>query len=271
MINQAATTGAKADPAARSLEFRHLHRLIDPGDEGVQIWQIQVIAGDQAVGSLRATRGLYWKAGNLRERMADEQSFLALVAQQLLDEQGRFSPDFEEFVDMTGSVLVVDELDLAAPWDDPWIVAGLAANIIDRLTDNQFAVIFPRVAPGAALLAEAAPLPAAEPFSDDLLIIDTALAAPEEAAHRVRERLRSRARYGGADPWNEDWDGKEEEAEEILTARTRTVLRLALEELAGQAWSEAAALGDKPLHRGAGGVFGALPPVTLRQDGNWRR
>ncbi|MER5696150.1 hypothetical protein ACWDBO_29690 [Streptomyces mirabilis] len=271
MINQAATTGAKADPATLSLEFRHIHRLIDPGDEGVQIWQIQVIAGDKAVGSLRATRGLYWKADNLRERMADEQSFLALVAQQLLDEQGRFSPEFEEFVDMAGSVLVVDELDLAAPWDDPWIAAGLAASIIDRLTDNQFAVVFPRVAPGAALLAEAATLLAAEPFSDDLLIIDTALAAPEEAAHRVQERLRSRARYGGADPWSEDWDGEEEEEEEVLTARTRTVLRLALEELAGQAWSEATALGDKPLHRGAGGVFGALPPVSLRQDGNWRR
>jgi hypothetical protein len=172
---------------------------------------------------------------------------------------------------MASSVLVVDELDLAAPWDDPWIVAGLAASIIDRLTDNQFAVVFPRVAPGAALLAEAATLLAAEPFSDDLLIIDTALAAPEEAAHRVQERLRSRARYGGADPWNEDWAGEEEEGEEVLTARTQTVLRLALEELSGQAWSEAAALGDKPLHRGAGGVFGALPPVTLRQDGNWRR
>ncbi|WP_328756193.1 hypothetical protein [Streptomyces sp. NBC_00271] len=41
---------------------------------------IQVLAGFKEVGSLRATRGLYWKADNLRERMADEQSFLALVA-----------------------------------------------------------------------------------------------------------------------------------------------------------------------------------------------
>ena len=201
MADDATMPDTKADPGALVLEFRHTHRLIDPSEEGVQTWRIDIAAGDQAVGSLRATRGLYWKADNLRERMADEQSFLALVAEQLLDADGKFRPEFEAFVDMASSVLVVDELDFEAPWNDPWIVAGVAASIIDRLTDNQFAVVFPHAAPhgtGAALLAEAATLLSAEPFSEDLLILDTALAAPEEATHRARERLRYRARYGGA-------------------------------------------------------------------------
>ncbi|GHE51143.1 hypothetical protein [Streptomyces capitiformicae] len=267
----------KADPGVLVLEFRHAHRLIDPSEEGVQTWRVEIVAGGKTVGSLRATRGLYWKADNLRERMADEQAFLSLVAEQLLDHDGKFLPDFEEFVDMASSVLVVDELDIASPWNDPWIVAGLASSVIDRLTDNQFAVVFPHAASpctGAALLAEAATLLSAKPFSDELLIIDTALAAPEEAAHRVQERLRTRARYGGADPFSDDWDEDEEGGEEdggILTARTRIVLLLALQDLSDQAWEEAAALGDEPLPRGAGGLFGALPPVTLRQDATWRR
>ncbi|MFC8660742.1 hypothetical protein [Streptomyces sp. NPDC057199] len=186
MTDQAATAIAgRADPGALVLEFRHVHRPTDLGAEGVQTWQIPVTAGGEAVGSLRATRGLYWQAGNLRERMADE---------------GQFRAEFEEFVDITGSVLVVDELDLATPWDDPWIVAGLAASVIDGLTDGQFAVVFPRAAPGAALLGEAATLLSAEPFSDDLLVIDTALAAHEEAARRARERLRDSARLGGRGP-----------------------------------------------------------------------
>ncbi|MFI8186721.1 hypothetical protein ACIF70_40500 [Actinacidiphila glaucinigra] len=44
-----------------------------------------------------------------------------------------------------------------------------------------------------------------------------------------------------------------------------------MEQLSQEAWQEVAALGDEPLPRGAGGLFGALPPVTLRQDGYWRR
>ncbi|GGK62174.1 hypothetical protein [Streptomyces flaveus] len=237
MTDHATMPGTKADPGVLVLEFRHTHRLIDPSEEGVQTWRVDITADDKTIGSLRATRGLYWKADNLCERMADEQSFLALVAEQLLGPEGKFSPEFEDFVDMASSVLVVDELDIAAPWNDPWIIAGLAASVIDRLTDNQFAVVFPHAAShgtGAALLAEAATLLSAEPFSEDLLIVDTALASPEEAAHRVRERLRDRARYGGSDPWNEDfedWDEEGEEGEEVLTARTRAVLRLALQDL----------------------------------------
>ncbi len=57
----------------------------------------------------------------------------------------------------------------------------------------------------------------------------------------------------------------------MLTPRTAAVLRLAGEELSALAWQEVTALGDEPLPRGAGGVFGRLPPITLRRDGQWRR
>jgi hypothetical protein len=80
------------------------------------------------------------------------------------------------------------------------------SSFIDRLADNPFAVVLPRVSGDTeeALLTEAGVL-----LSDELLIIDTSLAAPEESAHRVREHLRSRARYGGADPCSDDWDEEE--------------------------------------------------------------
>jgi hypothetical protein len=104
--------------------------------------------------------------------MADEQSFPAGGAEQLLDFAGEFRPGFEEFVDLPGSVLVVDDLHMATPRDDPWVVADLTSSVIDRLTDNQFAVVLPRVSGDteAVLLTEAGVLLSAEPFSDELLM-----------------------------------------------------------------------------------------------------
>jgi hypothetical protein len=93
-------------------------------------------------------------------------------------------------------------------------------------------------------------------------LIDTSLATPEEAAHGVRERLRSRARYGGADLLSEDWDEEDDEGEDVLTPRTRAVLHLALQKLSDQAWQEVSTLGDQPLQRAFDGVFGSLPRVT---------
>jgi hypothetical protein len=46
----------------------------------------------QTVGGVRAADGLTGKADNLPERMADAQSFLALVTEQLLDADGKFRP-----------------------------------------------------------------------------------------------------------------------------------------------------------------------------------
>ncbi|MBC2868610.1 hypothetical protein [Streptomyces mexicanus] len=272
MTDQAIRPPAKTDPSTLALEFRHVHRLVDPGAEGVHAWQISLLAGDETVARVRATRGQYWKSHNLGERLADEGALAAVAAQQLFDEDGQFRAAYENFVDLPGNVLVVDDLHIEAPWDDPWTVAGVISSIIDRLTDNEYAVILPRISGDttAALLTEAGVLLAAEPFSDELLIIDTALAAPEQATHRVREHLRSRARYGGADPLSEDWD-EEDEGEEILTPRTRAVLHLALQQLSDQAWQEVATLGDQPAQRTAGGLFGSLPRVTWHQNAYWRR
>ncbi|MGW7072584.1 hypothetical protein ACWGII_29660 [Streptomyces sp. NPDC054855] len=267
----------QADLAALRLEFHHVHQLLAPAEEGIQTWQVRVVVGGQPVGKLRATRGLYWKSDNLRERMGDEQAFLAVVAEQLLNPDGSRSRELEDFAEMISGVLVIDQLQMSAPWDDSLIVATVAASIVERLTDNFYAVVFPRSgAPGsegAALLEQAGILLSAMPFSDELLILDTCQAAPERATHKVRDLLRGRARYGGIDSaetdrneWEDDEDGHQ-----VLTARTAVVLCLALSALSKQAWQEVAALGDEPLRRGAGGLFGALPPVTLGRDGRWRR
>ncbi|MEW2435994.1 hypothetical protein AB0952_17845 [Streptomyces caniferus] len=241
---------------------------------------MRITAAGTPVGSLTAVRGLYWKSDNLRERMADEQSFPALVAAQLLDEEGRFTYEFEEFIESASSVLVVDGLRLEKTFADPLVVAVVVAAVIDRLTDNYFAVVLPAknacTDAGSALLAEAGTLLSAQEFSDELQIIDNALAAPEEAAQRVRSRLRSLARHGGPAAWDEDdeedegWDEDGEEGEE-LTARTAAVLRVALEELSEHLWQDVAAVGDAPLGRGEGRVLGLLPPITFHQDQQWRR
>ena len=271
--HQATESPAKADPRTLTMEFRHLHRLADPAAEGVQAWQISLTADDETVARVRAVRGQYWKAHNLSERLADEQSLAAVAAQQLFDAEGQFLPAYEAFVELPGNVLVIDGLEITAPWDDPWTVAGMISSLIDRLSDNQYAVILPRSSGDAkdALLSEAGVLLSAEPFSDELLIIDTSLAAPEEAADRVSEHLRYRARYGEADPLSEDWCEEDDEGEEALTTRTRAVLHLALRELADQAWQEVSALGEQPAARSTGGLFGSLPRVTWHQDSSWRR
>ncbi|KUL48984.1 hypothetical protein ADL30_34515 [Streptomyces sp. NRRL S-1521] len=269
-----------ADLALLSLDFHHTHQLLDPAAQGVQDWEVRIAAAGTQVGSVRAVRGLYWKSDNLRERMADEQSFPALVAVQLLDEEGRFTYEFEEFIESASSVLVLDRLQMDEAFADPLVVAVVVAAVIDRLTDNYFAVVLPAknacTDAGSALLAEAGTLLSAQEFSDELQIIDNALAAPEEAAQRVRMRLRSLARHGQPAAWDEGdeegdgWDEDGEEDEE-LTARTAAVLRAALEELSEQIWQDVAAVGDAPLGRGQGRVLGSLPPITFGQDQKWRR
>ncbi|MET8413045.1 hypothetical protein ABZV34_34145 [Streptomyces sp. NPDC005195] len=270
--DQATESPGAAGSPILTMEFRHVHRLADPSAEGVQTWQISLAAGGETIARVRAVRGQYWKAHNLGERLADEQSPAAVAAGQLFDAEGQFLPAYEAFVDLPGNVLVIDGLEIAAPWDDPWTVAGMISSLIDRLTDNQYAVVLPRSLSDTkdALLGEAGVLLSAEPFSDELLIIDTSLAAPEEAARRVAEHLRYRARHGDIDLLDEDWD-EDDEGEEVLTARTRAVLHLALRELADQGWHEVSVLGKQPAARSAGGLFGGLPRVTWHQDGSWRR
>ncbi|MER6452776.1 hypothetical protein ABT270_09125 [Streptomyces sp900105245] len=279
MSTHPSPAAAGADLAQLALDFHHTHHLLDPAAQGVQEWQVHITAAGTPVGRLTAVRGLYWKSDNLRERMADEQSFPALVAARLLDEEGRFTYEFEEFVDSASSVLVVDRLQMEEPFADPLVVAAVVASVIDRLTDNYFAVVLPGKQAaqdaGSALLAEAGALLSAEAFSDELQIIDNALAAPEEAAHRVRERLRFLTRHGGSPAGAEDEEGddfyEDGEEDEELTARTAAVLRRALEELSAQVWQDVDDVGDAPLRRTQGRVLGLLPAVTLHQDRSWRR
>ncbi|BDM74864.1 hypothetical protein HEK616_83850 (plasmid) [Streptomyces nigrescens] len=280
MSTRPGQAAAGADLAQLALDFHHTHQLLDPAAQGVQNWEVRITSAGTPVGSLSAVRGLYWKSDNLRERMADEQSFPALVAAQLLDEAGRFTYEFEEFIESASSVLVVDRLQVEEAFADPLVVAGVVAAVIDRLTDNYFAVVLPAknacTDAGSALLAEAGTLLSAQEFSDELQIIDNALAAPEKAAQRVRSRLHSLARHGGPAAWDEDdeedegWDEDGEEDEE-LTVRTAAVLRVALEELSEHLWQDVAAVGDAPLGRSEGRVLGLLPPITFHQDQQWRR
>lgn len=122
------------------------------------------------------------------------------------------------------------------------------------------------------LLSQAGADLAADPYSDELQLIDTAMAAIEEAAARLRARFALRTAYPNAQrDGGGEWPGDDEEYEDVLTARTAAVLALAGEELSTQAWQDVQALGDEPLRRGAGGVFGQLPSITLRRDGQWRR
>ncbi|MBV6695581.1 hypothetical protein KV557_00375 [Kitasatospora aureofaciens] len=265
--------GVAADPAVLELEFGHVHRLLDPAASGLQRWEVVVHAGTERVGVLRVARAMYWLGGNLRARMADEGSLLAAVAAELFMLDGSFSAEFEEAVDIPGNILVVEELELAAAWADPVVAASLVSSAVDRLASNGFAVVLPRSGAvgveGAALLEEAGALLAGEVLSSELPIIDTALASPEEAARRVRRLLEARTRNGGRDV--EEWEEEDDEEGWELTARTRAVLRLALDDLSGVAWEEVAALGDEALKPGAAGLFADLPRVTFHQNWSWRR
>ncbi|MET9779347.1 hypothetical protein ABZ023_34760 [Streptomyces sp. NPDC006367] len=273
MTTPAVTARSVPDLTNLGIEFHHRHRLADPG-QGLQEWHIRVLDDEREVGSLRAARCLYYSAGNLAERMTDHGGLCALAAGRLLTPDGGLTHELEEAVEQPGNFLVLDRLDIQAPFDEQTVVTAVVAEAIDRLTDNYYAVVLPRTGPdadtGTRLLARAATELAAEDFDDELQLIDTCLAKPEEAAARARARLVSRVRHPHLD--EEDEEGwPEEDDEGVLTARTAAVLRLAGEELSALAWQEVTALGDEPLPRGVGGVFGLLPAITLRCGEQWRR
>ncbi|MGW0604156.1 hypothetical protein [Streptomyces sp. NPDC002640] len=271
MTAPAVTARSVPDLTNLGIEFHHRHRLADPG-QGLQEWHIRVLDGEREVGSLRAARCLYYGAGNLAERMTDHGGLCALAADRLLTPDGGFTHELEEAVEQPGNFLILDRLDIQDPFDDQIVVTAVVAEVIDRLTDNYYAVVLPRTGrdAGTRLLARAATELAAEDFDDELQLIDTCLAKPEEAAARARARLVSRVQHPHLD--EEDEEGwSEEDDEGVLTARTAAVLCLAGEELSALAWQEAAALGDELLPRGVGGVFGQLPAITLRCDGQWRK
>ncbi|WP_331725866.1 hypothetical protein [Streptomyces sp. NBC_00470] len=275
MTAPTATAPAAADLANLRIEFRHLRGLSDL-DRGLQEWHIRILDGDRETGSLQAARCRHHDADNLAERMADHATLCAIVASRLLTPDGGFTAELEEAVEQPGDFLVLDRLAVHAPFDDQMVVTTVVADVIDRLTDNFCAVILPRATPaadaGTKLLAQAGTDLAAEAVCDELLLIDTCLAAPEHAATRARERFATRVQHPHWHLDDEEDEGQpEEEDEGVLTARTIAVLGLAGEELSALAWQEATALGDEPLTPGAAGVFGQLPAITLRRDAQWRR
>ncbi|MGW0538251.1 hypothetical protein [Streptomyces sp. NPDC003032] len=108
------------------------------------------------------------------------------------------------------------------------VVAVVVAAVVDRLTDNYFAVVLPGknacTDAASALLAEAGTLPSAQEFSDELQIIDNALAAPEEATQRLRSRLRSLDRHGPSPATASRRRGTKKTT--TVTAGTRTARRM---------------------------------------------
>lgn len=179
------------------------------------MWHVRILAEDHEVGSLRAARCLYYGADNLAERLADEGEFLSVVAEQLLNPDGGVARALEDAVEQPGNLLVLDSLNLSAPLDDDLVITTLVADVIDRLTDNGFAVVLPRGSAegaGGELLDRAGAALAAQPFSDELQIIDTCLAAPEKAAGRARARLHASARHGDLDLLDEEGGWEDDEA-----------------------------------------------------------
>ncbi|WP_233414885.1 hypothetical protein [Streptomyces sp. N35] len=255
-------------------ELRHHHGLAD-FDRGLQEWHIRILDGDREVGSLRAARCLYDNTDNLAERMADHGGLCAIAATRFLTLDGDISAELEEAVEQPGSFLIVEGLTVQAPFDDQMVITTVVADVIDRLTDNFYAVVLPRATPtadaGTTLLAQAGTDLAAEAVCDELQIIDTCLAAPERAAAHARQRFATRVQHPNWHLDDEEDAWPDDEDEGVLTPRTIAVLGLAGEELSTLAWQEVTALGDEPLTRGAGGVFGQLPAITLRRDRQWRR
>ncbi|MFC9337385.1 hypothetical protein ACFT0G_02945 [Streptomyces sp. NPDC057020] len=274
MTAPAATARPVPDLTNLGIELRHRHRLAGT-EQGLQEWHISILDADREVGSLHAARCQLYGAGNLAERMTDHGGLCALAARALLTPDGEPTPDLEDAVEYPGNFLILDQLDIQAPFDEQTIVTAVIAEVIDRLTDTHYAVVLPCAQSDAdtstRLLAHAAVELAADPYDDDLQLIDTCLADPEHATVHARARLTSRIQHPHWHLDDEDEEAWPDEEEDVLTPRTAAVLRLAAEELSTLAWQEVTALGDEPLPRRAGGVFGQLPPITLRRDGQWRR
>ncbi|MFH9351300.1 hypothetical protein [Kitasatospora sp. NPDC017646] len=272
MAEQRGGASRQADPSGLVMEFQHAYRLLDPGTDDVHHWRVSVTdAGGGQVGLLGISRCRPWGVGNFSDRLRDESPLLAVIASELLTPDGDPNVRFDGAVEMAvGDFLVIEHLDLAAPYDTPLVAAAVVASAADRLAGDCGTIVIPRsafVLEGGKLLDEAGALLQAFEFSDRLRLIDTALAASEEASRQVRERLGRRR----VERWEEGPDEEVDEDNWQLSARTATVLQAALEDLSQQAWEEVVALDDEPLARGAAGLFAELPPLTFHRPRAWRK
>ncbi|MFD3761981.1 hypothetical protein [Streptomyces sp. NPDC058622] len=208
MTNQPADA-TSTDPTRLTLRVEHTAPLVDV--PGLDLWQVQIQADGDPVGSLRAVRGLYagarpdetddewgetcsviegmpsidlaaaaeqdWfpeedkQLAELRSRLSAWGGSCAVVAEQLLSDD---AVGLREFGSL--NVLVFDQFSLSAPWNDPVTAACVISAVADRAAGGDFLLVFPAgTATGgadAALLEEAGRLLWAEQHSDDLYCLD---------------------------------------------------------------------------------------------------
>ncbi|MEW2493764.1 hypothetical protein AB0942_09475 [Streptomyces nodosus] len=224
------TAKAATDPTGLTLRVEHTAPLLDL--PVLDIWQVQIQAEGNPVGSLRAVRGLYrgglqeeadtWNEGcsvmegvpsidlaaaaeqdlfpeedeqlaDLRSRFSARGGFCALVAEQILSDEAVGLREWG-----SRNVLVFDQFSLSAPWNDPATAACVISSVADRAATGDFLLVFPAgTAMGigdAALLEAGGRLLWAEPWdTDDLYCLDTKFDHGEGVAE-AWELLHSRVR-----------------------------------------------------------------------------
>lgn len=207
MTNQPADASSP-DPTRLTLRVEHTAPLVDV--PGLDLWQVQIQADGEPVGSLRAVRGLYegarqdetdewgeacsvmegmpsidlaaaaeqdWfpeedeQLAKLRSRLSAWGGSCAVVAEQLLSDEAVGLREWG-----SRNVLVFDQFSLSAPWNDPVTVACVISSVAGRAAGGDFLLVFPAGTTtggtDAALLEEAGRLLWAEQYSDDLYCLD---------------------------------------------------------------------------------------------------
>ena len=223
------TAAITTDPTGLTLRVEHTAPLLDL--HVLDIWQVQIQADGNPVGSLRAVRGLYrgspqegtdtWnemcsvmdgvpsvdlaaaaeqdffpeedkQLADLRSQLSARGGFCAVVAEQLLSDEAVGLREWG-----SRNVLVFDQFSLSAPWNDPATAACVISSVAGWAAAGDFLLAFPAgtVTGGGdtALLEAAGRLLWAESYTDDLCCLDTKFDHGEGDAE-AWELLRSRVR-----------------------------------------------------------------------------
>ncbi|MFF5018981.1 hypothetical protein [Streptomyces sp. NPDC001165] len=203
------TAAITTDPTRLTLRVEHTAPLLDL--PVLDIWQVQIQAEGNPVGSLRAVRALYgggpqngaytWNEGcsvmdgvpsldlaaaaeqdlfpeedkqlaDLRSRLSAWGGFCAVVAEQLLSDEAVGLREWG-----SRNVLVFDQFSLSAPWNDPVTTACVISSVVGQAAAGDFLLVFPAgtVTGGGdtALLEAGGRLLWAEQYTDHLYCLDT--------------------------------------------------------------------------------------------------
>ncbi|MGW2425186.1 hypothetical protein ACWC0C_39105 [Streptomyces sp. NPDC001709] len=222
------TASITTDPTGLTLRVEYTASLLDL--PVLDIWQVQIQAEGNPVGSLRAVRGLYgggpqeaetWNEGcsvmdgvlsvdmaaaaeqdlvpeedeqlaDLRSRLSARGGICAVVAEQLLSDEAVGLREWG-----SRNVLVFDQFSLSAPWNDPVTAACVISSVVGQAAAGDFLLVFPAgtVTGGGdtALLEAGGRLLWAEQYTDDLYCLDTKFDHGEGTAE-AWELLLSRVR-----------------------------------------------------------------------------